>query len=195
MLEVWGVRIQQMRIKPRRVSPDSGLVIIYTGSGKGKTTAALGTAIRAAGYGQKIAIVQFIKGTWKTGEMESLKRLKPEIELFRSGRGFVGILDDRLPRAEHRRAAHETLELARRLFRKSYDLVILDEINYAIHLHLLSVSSVITLLETRPSSTSVILTGNHSPPSLLRIADLVTEMHEIKHPYQQGIPAKRGIDY
>lgn len=173
-----------------------GLLIVYTGGGKGKTTAALGMTVRAVGYGHRVLIVQFIKGSWHYGELDGLKRLAPEVELVQGGEGFVGILDDTKERSEHERAAQHALALAtEKLATDAYDLAILDEINYAIHLNLITLEGVQRLLAARPRRLDVVLTGNHAHPDIVEQADLVTEMREIKHPYQQGKMAKKGIDF
>lgn len=173
-----------------------GLLIVYTGGGKGKTTAALGMALRAVGYGRKVLILQFIKGSWHYGELDGLKRLAPEVELVRGGEGFVGILDDTKPREEHEAAARGALGLAReKLATDAYDLVILDEINYALDMGLLALDDVKELITSRPRRLDLVLTGNHAHPDLIEMADLVTEMREIKHPFQRGLRAKRGIDF
>ncbi|OGO42066.1 MAG: cob(I)yrinic acid a,c-diamide adenosyltransferase [Chloroflexi bacterium RBG_16_57_9] len=173
-----------------------GLVIVNTGDGKGKTTAALGTALRAVGYGWHVLILQFIKGTWKYGEMEAIKRLEPEVELVRMGKGFYKILNDNLPEEVHKEAAREALAFAReQMHSGKYDLIILDEINVALQTGLLDVKDVLTLLDERPAGLHLILTGRGAPPEIVERADMVTEMREVKHPYQQGIKAQRGIDY
>lgn len=172
-----------------------GLVIVHTGNGKGKTTAALGTALRAVGHGLKVLIIQFIKGSWRYGELKSLKRLEPELELIRVGKGFVGIIDDKLPREEHEKAARDGLELAReKVMSGEYDLVILDELNYAVLGGLIPIEDVLDLVRNKPSWVHLIITGREARPELIELADLVTEMREIKHPYQKGITAQRGID-
>ncbi len=173
-----------------------GLLIVYTGDGKGKTTAALGMALRAAGYGWKIAIVQFIKGSWKYGELESIKRLAPEVELHVAGSGFVGIVDDKLPLEEHRKAAQAAFSLSMDIVREnSHRLLILDELNVATDLELVSVEQVMELLDAKAPEMNLVITGRNADTSLIERADLVTEMKEIKHPYQQGILAKKGIDF
>ena len=173
-----------------------GLLIIYTGGGKGKTTAALGMTLRAVGYGHRALILQFIKGSWHYGELDGLKRLAPEVELIQGGEGFVGIIDDTKERSEHERAAQNALTLAReKLLTDAYDLAILDEINYALHMGLIELDAVRALIADRPRRLDLVLTGNHAHPDLIAQADLVTEMREIKHPYQQGIMAKKGIDF
>jgi len=175
--------------------PTRGLLLVLTGNGKGKTTAALGTALRAAGYGFKVAIIQFIKGTWHYGELDALKRL-PQIELHRSGAGFYKIMGDDLPEEVHRKAAAEGLALARqKLTSGRYRLVILDEVNNAVQTGLLSLEDLLGLIDDRPRDVDLMLTGRDAAPEVVERADLVTEMKEIKHPFQQGILAKKGIDY
>ena len=180
---------------PKAQKQKPGLVLINTGDGKGKTTAALGTAIRHAGYGRRVLIIQFIKGTWHYGELESLRRI-PEITLVRAGAGFYKILDDRFPEEVHRKAAAEGLALAREAVASGeYTLVVLDEIIYAIDEKLLELADVVELLGQRRPEVSVILTGRHAPAALIDLADTVTEMKEVKHPFQQGILALKGIDF
>lgn len=182
-------------IKVRESEP-RGLVLINTGDGKGKTTAALGTILRAVGYGHRCLIVQFIKGSWTYGEMKSIKRLEPEVEFYRMGRGFVGIVDDTLPREEHEKAAREALQFAReKLTSGDYRLVLLDEIFIAVQLNLIAKEDVLALLDVRPAQTTLILTGRGAPAEVIERADTVTEMREIKHAYRKGILAQRGVDY
>lgn len=173
-----------------------GLVIVYTGGGKGKTTAALGMALRALGHRKRVCMVQFIKGSWKYGEMESSKMLEPDFEMIAAGKGFVGIIDDKSPREDHEKIAGEAVRLASEKVRSgAYDIVILDEINYAIDLGLVPVSDVLKILDARPPGVSVVLTGNRAADQIVERADLVTEMREIKHPFKKGIRAKKGIDF
>lgn len=173
-----------------------GLVIVYTGKGKGKTTAALGVAFRATGHSMKTCMIQFIKGSWHYGEMSSSKRLEPEFELTAVGKGFVGILDDRSPKEDHEKIAKEAVRISKeKILCGKYDVVILDEINYAVNMGLVSVNDVMDLIESRPKNLSLILTGNYARQEIIDAADLVTEMKEIKHPFQRGIRAKKGIDY
>jgi cob(I)alamin adenosyltransferase len=174
----------------------NGLVLIYTGKGKGKTTAALGIVLRALGHGLKVLMVQFIKGEWYYGELSSSKRLEPEFELIAAGRGFIGILDDDHEFEEHKRAATDAIVLAKeKILSRAFDIVILDEINYAIKLNLLTIDEVMELIDVKPKETSLVLTGNYAPKEIIQVADLVTEMKEIKHPYRLGVKAKEGIDY
>lgn len=175
---------------------ETGLVIVYTGKGKGKTTAALGVALRAIGHNHKVCMIQFIKGSWHYGEMSSSKRLEPEFELTAIGKGFVGILDDKTPKEIHQKIAQEAIQISReRILSEKYDIVILDEINYAVNLGLIEMQQVLDLMKVRPQKVSVILTGNHVRQEIIDAADLVTEMREIKHPFQRGIRAKKGIDF
>src|SRR5574342_616405 len=140
-----------------------GLVIVYTGKGKGKTTAALGMALRATGYNYKICMIQFIKGSWHYGEMTSSKRLEPEFELTAVGKGFVGILDDKTPREIHQKIADEAVEISKeKILSKKYDIVILDEINYAVNLGLVPVEKVLEMIKIKPSQLNLVLTGNHA---------------------------------
>jgi len=126
---------------------EKGLLIVYTGNGKGKTTAALGLCVRACGYDLKVAIVQFVKGSWQYGELDGIKRLEPNVELIRKGKGFVGIIDDKLPRSEHEKAAEEALVFVDELIQSGkYDIVILDELNVAISLGLIEIDNVLKIL-------------------------------------------------
>ena len=173
-----------------------GLVIVYTGNGKGKTTAALGLAMRAVGYDHKVCMLQFIKGSWHYGEMDSSKKLEPNFELIAIGKGFVGILDDNSPREEHEKYAAEALRICReKIFSEKYNVVILDEVNYAINLGLIDVQEIIKLIKEKPSNLDLVLTGRDVKEEIVELADLVTEMKEIKHPFKSGIKAKKGIDF
>ncbi|MDE1862650.1 MAG: cob(I)yrinic acid a,c-diamide adenosyltransferase [Thaumarchaeota archaeon] len=173
-----------------------GLVIVYTGKGKGKTTAALGMALRALGYDYKVCMIQFIKGSWHYGEMTSSRRLEPDFELAAVGKGFVGILDDKSPIEDHKKMAGEALAIARKKISSgNYRIVILDEINYAVNLGLVPLEDLLQLIRDRPPSVSLVLTGNHARDEVVELADLVTEMREIKHPFRSGIKAKKGIDF
>ena len=173
-----------------------GLIIVYTGNGKGKTTAALGMVLRAVGYNKKICMIQFIKGSWHYGEMDSSKRLEPEFEMTAVGKGFVGIMDDKSPKKDHKEIAREAIKISKeKIASNKYDLVILDEINYAINLDLIDVEDIIDIIKTKPERLDLVLTGNYAKPEIIDLADLVTEMKEIKHPYKAGIKAKQGIDF
>ena len=169
-----------------------GLVIVYTGKGKGKTTAALGMALRAAGYNHKICMIQFIKGSWHYGEMNSSNRLEPDFEIIAVGKGFVGIIDDKSTKEEHQKIAQEAIKISKeKIISEKYDLIILDEINYAANLDLIKIDDIIELIKIKPANLNLVLTGNYANPQLIEMADLVTEMKEIKHPFQLGIKAKK----
>ena len=173
-----------------------GITIVYTGKGKGKTTAALGIVLRAVGYKKKICMIQFIKGSWHYGEMNSSKRLEPEFEMVAIGKGFVGIIDDKSSRDDHEKIAKEAIRISNEKIQSgNYDIIILDEVNYAVNLELVSVNDVLSLIKSKPKKIDLVLTGNYAKPEIIEAADLVTEMKEIKHPFQHGIKAKEGIDF
>ena len=171
-----------------------GLIIINTGNGKGKTTAALGTVFRALGQGFKVAMIQFIKGGWRYGELNAAEKF-PNFSLEPMGHGFLK-LGDGEPAPEDCALAEKTwAECAAKILSDEYDLVVCDEVNYALSYGLLPVATVLDTLARKPQRLHVILTGRNAPEELLEAADLVTEMREIKHPYQQGIKAQRGIEF
>ncbi len=173
-----------------------GLVIVYTGGGKGKTTAALGMALRAWGYGWKTLFVQFIKGTWEYGELEAARKLAPSIEIRPMGVGFVHIMGDTTPLEEHMEAAGGALDAAEEEINSgAWDIVVLDEVNVAIHEKLIPVERVMDVVAGRPEPVTIVMTGRYAPDELLEAADLVTEMKEIKHPFQKGMDAQKGIDF
>ena len=173
-----------------------GLIIVNTGPGKGKTTAALGTAFRAVGQGLRVLMVQFIKGSWHYGELESAKLLGDDrLTILPMGRGFVKVGVEK-PDPEDIRLVEEAWRLAaEKIASGEYDLVILDEINYAISYKMLSPEAVVQALQAKPEMLHVILTGRNAHPAIVELADMVTEMREVKHPYQKGIQAQRGIEY
>ena len=175
---------------------DNGLIIVYYGNGKGKTTAALGVALRAIGYEHNVCMIQFIKGEWDYGELYSSNKLKPYFELIVTGKGFVGIIDDDHLIDEHIQSSKNAIRIATEKIRSNkYNTIILDEINYAIKLNLITENEVISMLESKPTELNIILTGNYLSNKILDLADLVTEMREVKHPYKKGIKAKKGIDF
>ncbi|MCX7771327.1 MAG: cob(I)yrinic acid a,c-diamide adenosyltransferase [Proteobacteria bacterium] len=173
-----------------------GLVVVITGYGKGKTTTALGLALRALGHGFRVCIIQFMKGDLYTGEMDGLKRLEPDIELIRTGKGFCGIQGNPYPYEEHRANAQEAITLAKeKITSGKYELVILDEINNALHLKLVDLDQVIELIESKPDLVHLVLTGRDAHPEVIKRAHTVTEMIEVKHAYKLGIEPQAGIDY
>ncbi|MCX5655116.1 MAG: cob(I)yrinic acid a,c-diamide adenosyltransferase [Planctomycetota bacterium] len=168
-----------------------GLVIVNTGDGKGKTTAALGMAMRAVGHGMRVAFVQFVKA-WSVGEHEAAGRLAPELEVFRMGKGFV--VGEATP--EHRTAAHEALEFVRKcLTAGRYEVVVADEVLTAAGLGLVTQEDVESLLADRPHDVHLVLTGRGAWDALVAKADMVTEMRLIKHPYDKGMAAQEGIEF
>jgi len=172
-----------------------GLVICYTGDGKGKTTAAIGLAVRAVGAGLRVRILQFIKGEWKPAELKGLALLGDRCSVEPLGLGFV-TYKPKLPYERHREAARAAWEQAKREMQSgAQDVLILDEINTAVRLGLLPTAEVIDALRTRPRQLHVVLTGRGAPPEILDVADLVTEMRSVKHPYEHGIAAQYGIDF
>ena len=177
-----------------------GLVLVYTGNGKGKTSAALGNAFRALGHGMRVLVIQFFKGDWPVvfGELESAK-LHQGLEIIQLGKGFVKIMGDKKPFSEHKMAADEALAFAKKkVYSGNYDLVVLDEINYAIDyldIRLVELKDLIEIIQKKPAHTHLILTGRDAKPEIVEMADLVTEMKEIKHPFQKGVQAQKGIDF
>ncbi len=190
-------KMQKVQAKHRKkvseaVDPDRGLVLINTGKGKGKSSAAFGVVIRALGWGQKVAVVQFIKGKWKTGERRFFEE-RDLVTWHTMGEGFTWDTQDR---ERDIAAATAAFDKACDLMASGdYDLVVLDEINIALRYEYLSVERVIEGLNGRSDKTSVFLTGRDAPQELRDYADLVTEMTEEKHPFQAGIKAQRGVDY
>lgn len=175
---------------------NKGLLVVYTGDGKGKTTAALGMCVRAVGYDWKICIIQFIKGSWKYGELKGVKRLAPNVELHTVGEGFVGIIDDDKSFEEHRAAAQDGVRLALEKIKSGdYQLVILDELNVAMDLGLVTDDEAQEILTAKSETQHLVITGRNASETLLEQADLVTEMKEIKHPFRKGILAQKGIDW
>ncbi|MBI4773384.1 MAG: cob(I)yrinic acid a,c-diamide adenosyltransferase [Deltaproteobacteria bacterium] len=169
-----------------------GLVLVNTGTGKGKTTASLGAAIRAAGQGLNTIILQFIKASLNYGELQSIQRLD-NVEIHSLG---LGMVDENGPMDKHAAKAREAWEKARAaVYSDQYELVILDEINVAVHYGFVSVGEVIDLLQSRPRRLHVILTGRFAPREIIEIADTVTEMCEVKHHYRKGVDAVKGIEF
>jgi cob(I)alamin adenosyltransferase len=171
------------------------MIYCYTGNGKGKTTAGLGAALRALGYGWNVCIIQFMKGTWHTGELDSIKKI-PGIDLIQVGKGFYKILDDTLTEEEHRTGVSDAInKIKERISSSKYQLIVLDEVNVAAHLKLLEEDVLLEILKAAPKNLHFILTGRNAPDSFIEISDLVTEMKDIKHPFEKGIPAEKGLDF
>ena len=173
---------------------EKGYIHVYTGDGKGKTTAALGLALRAVGRGLRVLVIQFLKGEGsKTGERNAAGRLAPDLEI--RPRGPEGFLDpDELPPEEIRRAKDALGEAAREMAGGGWDLVVLDEVNTAVHIGLIQAREVLDVVAGRPVGVELVLTGRYAPHALIEVADLVTEMKEIKHYYRAGVGARKGIE-
>lgn len=181
--------------KATKDSFPEGLIIVFTGNGKGKTSAALGMALRAAGHGYKTAMVKFIKGPMTSGEDFMAQKL-PFIKIINTGKGFYKMGGDSLPPEEHKKAAQRGLDIATKMMRsRTFDIVILDEINVALSAGLLTFHQLKKFIKEKPDHVHLILTGRKAPKGLLKIADLITDMKEIKHPFKKGLPARKGIDY
>lgn len=174
------------------MSPPDGQIIVYTGHGKGKTTAALGLAWRALGHDLRVAVVQFIKGKWKTGERRFAERL-PELAFHVMGCGFTWESDDLSRDRDAARAAWA--ESRALILGGAHAVVILDELTYALHYGFVSEEDVLAALRARPRQVSVVITGRNAPAALLAAADVVTEMRAVKHPFERGRRAVPGLDY
>ncbi len=171
-----------------------GLIIIHTGDGKGKTTAALGLAMRAWGNGLRILVLQFIKGGWKYGELKTMEQLAPRLKVKQCGEGFTQRNEE--DKEKHKAAAQQALKEAEaEICSERWEMIILDEINYAVKFNLIEESAVLHLLEIKPKNLHLVLTGRDVSPSIIQKADLVTEMKEVKHPYKKGIKAQKGIEF
>ncbi len=174
---------------------EKGYIVVLTGEGKGKTTAALGMALRAIGHGLSVSMLQFIKGSMRYGELTSAKRLAPDLEIKPLGHGFVHV-DPQHPDQKDVKATREAWEIAKEKINSgSHFMIVLDEINDAISYGLLPAGEVAEVLSKRPQPLTVVLTGRGIHPSILAIADLVTEMVEVRHPYRKGKKARKGIEF
>ncbi|OGP74542.1 MAG: cob(I)yrinic acid a,c-diamide adenosyltransferase [Deltaproteobacteria bacterium RBG_16_49_23] len=173
-----------------------GLVVVITGYGKGKTTTALGIALRACGHHLRTSIIQFMKGDLYAGEWEGVKKLNCKVELIPTGKGFCGIEGNPYPFKEHRENAQEAIQLAHQKMESGeFDILILDEINNALHLHLVDLEQVLEIIRRKPPEMHLVLTGRDAHPEVIELADTVSEIREIKHAYRKGIDPQPGIDY
>jgi cob(I)alamin adenosyltransferase len=172
---------------------ERGLVIVHTGKGKGKTTAAMGMALRCAGHGFKVGIVQFVKGAWNTGERRALESFGDLVTFKAMGEGFTWETQDR---ARDIAAAEAAIKAAGQMIRDpSFRMVILDELNIVLRYDYLPVAAVLELLDEKPEQTHVVITGRNAPPEILERADLVTEMTLVKHPFAAGVKAQPGVEF
>jgi cob(I)alamin adenosyltransferase len=177
---------------------EKGLLIVHTGKGKGKSTAAFGLALRALGNGLKVGVVQFVKGKWQTGERHVLEKFPEQIELRVSGEGFTWETQDR---ARDIRAAEAGWAIAKEMIEACraapprYDMIVLDELNIVLRYDYLPIAEVVEVLGNRPPALHVVVTGRNAKPELVEAADLVTEMTQIKHPFRAGVKAQKGIEF
>jgi cob(I)alamin adenosyltransferase len=175
----------------------NGLTVVFTGDGKGKTTAAVGLTVRAAGNRMRVFFLQFIKGQWKSGERDVLRGL-PGVDLEVTGRGFTleRLRDPRIPMEDHAAAAAHGWQVARTIVGEgAYDVVVLDEILGAVTAGLVPLGELLELVRSKPSELHLVLTGRDAPAELIEAADLVSEIQPIKHPFEKGIKAQRGIEF
>jgi cob(I)alamin adenosyltransferase len=181
------------RLVPKK---KKGLVVVITGQGKGKTTSALGIALRAWGHNMRVCIIQFMKGDIYSGEWDAVKKMSGMVELIPTGKGFCGIRGNPYPFEEHRKSAQEAIQLAlQKMESGEFDILILDEINNALHLKLVDLGQVLEILHRKPPRMHLVLTGRDAHPQVVERADTVSEVKEIKHAYRKGIEPQPGIDY
>jgi cob(I)alamin adenosyltransferase len=170
-----------------------GLLIVNTGNGKGKTTAALGQAFRAVGHGFRVCFLQFLKGSWKYGELEAAKRFQDLMEIRALGRGFTWKSEDL---NEDIQSARDAWDLAKQVIASGkFKMVVLDELTYLITYGMVAEEDILNTFRNRPPELHIVVTGRDASPGLIELADLVTEMNEIKHPFRNGIKAQRGIEF
>ena len=170
-----------------------GLIAVFTGNGKGKTTSSLGLAFRALGHGHKVCVIQFIKGSWKYGELESAKQFAELLDFHVMGRGFTWKSDDL---EKDKAVARKAWDFAKQVIEENnYALVILDELTYLPHYKMIEEDEILTVLKNKPEQLHIVITGRNASEGLIGQADLVTEMVEVKHPYQEGVSAQKGFEY
>jgi len=173
-----------------------GLIVLIAGYGKGKTTTALGIAVRACGHNMRVCIIQFMKGDIYAGEWDGVKKMGCEVELISTGKGFCGIQGNPYPYEEHRMNAQEAIQLTlQKMESGQYDILILDEINNALHLRLVDLEQVLEIIRRKPPLMHLVLTGRDAHPQVVELADTVSEIKEVKHAYRKGIEPQPGIDY
>src|SRR5579862_732440 len=184
-------------IKSLTPMPDirRGLIIVNTGPGKGKTTAAMGTALRAVGQGMRVLMLQFLKGSWHYGELDAVQAFGDKFVMKQMGRGFVKVGTEKPDPEDVRMVEEAWAEADQAIQSGDWDLVVLDEINYAISYGMLDPAKVVESLKKKPEMVHVILTGRNAHPTIVEAADTVTEMRQVKHAYEKGVMAQRGIEY
>tara|TARA_R110002020_G_scaffold474460_1_gene705845 strand:- start:24356 stop:24958 length:603 start_codon:yes stop_codon:yes gene_type:complete len=188
-----ALQTEQKKKTSEARDPGRGLILVHTGNGKGKSSSAFGVIIRALGWGHKVGVVQFIKGKWITGERQFFAKFADQVSWHTMGEGFTWDTQDK---DRDIAAAEAAFARACEMMQSGdYDLIVLDEINIALRYDYLDVQAVIEGLKARSDRTSVILTGRDAKPELMKYADLVSEMTEVKHPFKAGIKAQRGLDF
>jgi cob(I)alamin adenosyltransferase len=184
-------KIEKLEPKVRK-----GLVVVITGNGKGKTTSALGMALRACGHGMRVCIIQFMKGDLYAGEWDGIRKMQCAIELHATGKGFCGIQGNPYPWSEHRDNAQDAIDLVReKMTSGAFDLMILDEINNALKLKLVDLDQVLAIIRDKPALMHLVLTGRDAHPEVIELADTVSEVREIKHAFRNDIEPQPGVDY
>lgn len=172
---------------------EKGLVIVHTGKGKGKSTAAFGMVFRCLGHGMKAGVIQFVKGAWSTGERTVLEKFPDLVTIRAMGEGFTWETQDRARDVAHARAAWE--EARKMIADPSYRMVLLDELNIVLRYDYLPLDEVLEVLRAKPPATHVVITGRNAKEELIELADLVTEMEQVKHPFRSGVKAQAGIEF
>lgn len=170
-----------------------GIFSVFTGNGKGKTTAALGHIARAVGHDKKVCVIQFIKGAWSTGEESFFTNLKDKVDFYVMGRGFTWKSDDL---EKDKKVALEAWQFAKKIIKaQQHDLVILDELTYLIRYNMIEEDEILNVIKSRPATMHLLVTGRYASEKMIECADLVTEMKLIKHPYEKGVNAQAGFDF
>jgi cob(I)alamin adenosyltransferase len=172
---------------------EKGLLIVHTGKGKGKSTAAFGLVFRALGNGMKVAIVQFVKGRWQTGERAVLEKFGDQVTIATMGEGFTWETQDRARDIEAAKTAWERAKAF--VMDDEHQMVVLDELNIVLRYDYLDTDEVVAALEARPPMKHVVVTGRNAKDALIEAADLVTEMEQVKHPFRSGVKAQKGIEF
>lgn len=185
-----------MEITKLEPKEKKGLVVVLTGYGKGKTTSAMGMVLRAAGHGMKICVVQFMKGDLYSGEWDGVKLLGGQVDFTSTGKGFCGIQGNPYSFDEHRLNAQDAIQLVHEKMKSgTFDLLILDEINNALHLKLVDLGQVLSIMDQKPEKLHLVMTGRDAHQDVIDRADTVSEVHEVKHAYRKDIEPQPGIDY
>ncbi|MCG8530609.1 MAG: cob(I)yrinic acid a,c-diamide adenosyltransferase [Desulfovibrionales bacterium] len=185
-----------MEIKKLSPKEKKGLILVITGNGKGKTTSAMGMALRAVGHKMRVCIIQFMKGDIYTGEWDAVAHLDEFVELYHTGKGFCGIEGNPYPHSEHRQNAQAAITLVKnKMASNEFDILILDEINNALALKLVDQDQVMDILDAKPPLLHLIITGRDAHPDVIQRADTVSEVRVIKHAYEKEIEPQPGIDY